>query len=88
MDFPFPEQWAEGAIAALQGVAFVVFAYDKACAVAARSRVPNAWLRVLAACAGPGALLAMALFRHKIRYGSMVFLSAASCLVWVGWLAH
>ena len=78
-------QWAHWAVAGLQVMVFAVFAYDKACALASRSRVPNVWLRVLAAVAGPGALLSMLLFRHKIRYPTMLVLAGASCAAW-SWL--
>ena len=72
--------------ASLQAAVFLVFGFDKICAVAFRSRVPNAWLRALAVCAGPGALAAMVVFRHKIRYPSMLLLSVLSSAGWAWWI--
>lgn len=47
---------------------FVLFGWDKLCAVLTRSRVPEARLLWLAAAGGsPGAWVAMVLFRHKVR---------------------
>lgn len=66
----------------LQVSAFVIFAYDKASAIASGSRIPNMWLRWIALLAGPGAISAMLLFRHKIRYPSLVGLAICSTAAW------
>ncbi|QGW66090.1 DUF1294 domain-containing protein [Lysobacter soli] len=51
---------------ALNVATVLVFAYDKAIAGGTRRRVPERTLLTLALLGGsPGALLAMALFRHK-----------------------
>lgn len=56
------------ALAAINAIVFAAFAIDKASAVRARRRIPEARLLMLAALGGtPGAYAARALFRHKTR---------------------
>jgi len=68
-------------------VTFVVYGIDKAAAKRGRARVPESILHLLALLGGwPGALLGMALFRHKRRKIGFVAVTWLIALVHVaGW---
>ena len=74
-------------MAVVSGLSFALYGWDKAMAKLHRRRIPEAvllWCALLGGAAG--ALLGMALFRHKIRknvfrYGVPVMLAAQAGLV-------
>lgn len=72
---------------ALSALAFALYGWDKALAKFHRRRVPEAALVCCSLLGGAaGALLAMALFRHKIRkppfrYGVPLLLAAQAALL-------
>lgn len=86
-------QWVvPGFLIAVNLAAFTAHAVDKRAAIRDRRRIPEARLHLLELLGGwPGALLAMLLFRHKIRKPSylLVFgLIAAAWIAGVAWYAR
>lgn len=58
----------------LSALAFVLYGWDKALAKLHRRRIPEAALLGCALVGGSaGALLGMALFRHKVRKGAFLY---------------
>ncbi len=80
-----------GWITVMSVVAFVVHGLDKRAAVRHHRRVPEARLHLLELLGGwPGAVMAMLLFRHKIRKMSYLAVTGVIVLFWVAlplWLA-
>lgn len=84
---------ALGLYAAASAVTFAAFALDKRAAIQGRRRTSEATLHALELAGGfPGALLAMALVRHKNRKASYVAVTAlitlAHAAAWAAWLAN
>jgi len=72
-------------------VAFILYGIDKRAAINGNRRIPEAHLHLFALVGGwPGALLAMSLFRHKLRKASFktIFWIAAlsNAVILAGWL--
>jgi uncharacterized membrane protein YsdA (DUF1294 family) len=78
-----------GVILLVSVVTFALCGWDKASAIARRSRVPERVLLGLALLGGsPGLLVGMAVFRHKTRSpGFLISLAAISLLqlLWLTW---
>jgi uncharacterized membrane protein YsdA (DUF1294 family) len=83
-----PHRIAVYLYAAMSGITFVVFGFDKLAAWRGRLRVPENTLHLLSLFGGwPGALLAMPVFRHKRRKGSFVAIVVLIVLVHVAVIA-
>ena len=55
-------------LVSINGIALVLYGYDKRQAIVGRTRIPELVLHATALCGGsPGALLGQGLFRHKTR---------------------
>ena len=69
-----PWQIAAGVYAVMSLVAFTAHGWDKRKAIKGASRISEARLHLFELLGGwPGAMLGMALFRHKTRKGSYLF---------------
>lgn len=67
-------------------VVFITFAWDKYQAIHRKVRVPEKTLLAMLVCLGSiGGLLAMYLFRHKIKKGYFVITGILGCVV-LAWL--
>ena len=80
-----------GVIAMINLIAFVNHGLDKRAAIRGARRTPEARLHLWELMGGwPGALLAMILFRHKIRKPSYLLVYGLIAVTWIGaiiWLA-
>ena len=77
------QQLVVAAYVTMSVITFVVYGLDKLAARGGRRRLPEKTLQLLALLGGwPGALIGMAVFRHKRRKGSFV------AIVWLIALAH
>ena len=69
-------------IATISGIAFCIYLLDKLFAKMGTWRVPELWLLSVAIAGGAaGALLAMTLFRHKIRHKKFTILVPLALVV-------
>jgi len=69
-------------IIALNASTFIVYGYDKACAIIKARRVPERVLQFFAFAGGPiGAIAAMQIFRHKTRKVGFQFVLAVLILL-------
>jgi uncharacterized membrane protein YsdA (DUF1294 family) len=83
-DLPGGLVWLVGWMIVISVIAFLAHGLDKRAAVRHHRRVPEARLHLLELLGGwPGAVLAMLLFRHKIRKVSYLAVTAAIVLLWV-----
>ena len=84
-----PAAWGAAWCAVASAATLLAFARDKAAAAAGGRRTPERTLHLLELLGGwPGALLAMALLRHKNRKASFVAVTVAvAALHAAGWAA-
>ena len=78
------------ALAGMNLITFIVYAYDKHIAQQNRGkrRVPERTLTLLAFCGGfLGAALGMALCRHKTKHAKFLILVPLAVILWVAGLA-
>lgn len=81
--------WLFAALAVMNLVTFIVFAYDKHIAQQRRGkrRVPERTLLLLSFLGGcVGAALGMVLCRHKTKHAKFLILVPLSVILWVGGL--
>lgn len=78
-------QWVIiGGLTLVNVIAFVAHGLDKRSAVHGRRRTPEARLHLWELLGGwPGALLAMSLFRHKIRKASYLLVFGLIATAWI-----
>ncbi len=78
-------QWVIiGGLILVNVIAFVAHGLDKRSAVHGRRRTPEARLHLWELLGGwPGALLAMSLFRHKIRKASYLLVFGLIATAWI-----
>jgi uncharacterized membrane protein YsdA (DUF1294 family) len=76
--------WMAIGVAMINFIAFIAHARDKRAAVRGARRTPESRLHLWELLGGwPGAILAMCLFRHKVRKGSYLLITFLIVALWV-----
>lgn len=80
--------WAVIGLAMINAISFVAHGLDKRAAMRGARRTPEARLHLWELLGGwPGAILAMCLFRHKVRKASYLVVTVLIVTLWIAGLA-
>ena len=80
--------WAAIGLAIINLIAFIAHGMDKRAAIRGARRTPEARLHLWELLGGwPGAIVAMCLFRHKVRKASYLVVTVLIVTLWVAGFA-